>query len=136
VASIAIRCAPPILISSKPGSLRWLSLLLLADIPWAGRVWALPFLTVLAPPERYWQQQGCNPKLLVVANGEPLFEEMEAEKHLPPPTDPLIRCIQAGKVGHTFRALWAQQMLHNLIDQEIISMKGERDILNIAVKAS
>jgi hypothetical protein len=28
-------------------------LMLLADIPWAGRVWALPFLTVLAPSERY-----------------------------------------------------------------------------------
>ena len=41
-----------------------LSLMLLADIPWAGRVWALPFLTVLAPSERYWQQQGRNPKLL------------------------------------------------------------------------
>ena len=48
----------------KTSGLRWLSLMLLADIPWAGRVWALPFLTVLAPSERYWQQQGCNPKLL------------------------------------------------------------------------
>ena len=26
---------------------------LLAEIPWAGRVWGLPFLTVLAPSERY-----------------------------------------------------------------------------------
>jgi hypothetical protein len=48
----------------KTSGLRWLSLMLLADIPWAGRVWALPFLTVLAPSERYWQQQGRNPKLL------------------------------------------------------------------------
>src|SRR3954464_130080 len=31
------------------GGLRWLSLMLLAPIPWAGRVWALPFLTALAP---------------------------------------------------------------------------------------
>lgn len=29
--------------------LRWLSVMLLAPIPWAGRVWALPVLTVLAP---------------------------------------------------------------------------------------
>ena len=28
-------------------------MLLLAPIPWAQRVWALPFLTVLAPSERY-----------------------------------------------------------------------------------
>ena len=32
--------------------LRWLSLQLLAEIPWAGRVWGLPFLTVLTPSER------------------------------------------------------------------------------------
>src|SRR3982750_4233335 len=31
----------------KTSGLRWLSLMLLVDIPWAGRVWALPFLTVL-----------------------------------------------------------------------------------------
>jgi hypothetical protein len=48
----------------KTSGLRWLSLMLLADIPWAGRVWALPFLTVLAPSERYWQQHGRKPKLL------------------------------------------------------------------------
>jgi DDE superfamily endonuclease len=37
----------------KTSGLRWLSLMLLVEIPWAGRVWALPFLTVLAPSERY-----------------------------------------------------------------------------------
>src|SRR4051794_2919434 len=48
----------------KTSGLRWLSLMLLADIPWAGRVWALPFLTALAPSERYWHKQGHKPKLL------------------------------------------------------------------------
>jgi hypothetical protein len=38
--------------------LRWLCLMLLAPIPWAERVWALPFLTVLAPSERSHQQPG------------------------------------------------------------------------------
>ncbi len=38
----------------KASGLRWLSLMLLAPIPWAGRIWALPFLTVLAPSERYY----------------------------------------------------------------------------------
>jgi len=37
----------------KASGLRWLSLMLLPEIPWVGRVWALPFLTVLAPSERY-----------------------------------------------------------------------------------
>ena len=48
----------------KTSGLRWLSLMLLAEIPWAGRVWALPFLTVLAPSERYWEKQKRKPKLL------------------------------------------------------------------------
>ena len=39
----------------KASGLRWLSLMLLAPIPWAGRTWALPFFTVLAPSERYYQ---------------------------------------------------------------------------------
>lgn len=39
----------------KASGLRWLSLMLLVPIPWAQRVWALPFLTVLAPSERYYQ---------------------------------------------------------------------------------
>lgn len=37
----------------KTSGLRWISLMLLASIPCIGRVWALPFLTVLAPSERY-----------------------------------------------------------------------------------
>ena len=39
----------------KASGLRWLSVMLLVPIPWAQRVWALPFLTVLAPSERYYQ---------------------------------------------------------------------------------
>jgi hypothetical protein len=40
----------------KTGGLRWLSLMLLTPIPWAQRVWALPFLTVLTPSERFSQE--------------------------------------------------------------------------------
>src|SRR5919205_2331463 len=39
----------------KTSGLRWVSLQLLAAVPWAARVWALPFFTVLAPSERYHQ---------------------------------------------------------------------------------
>lgn len=42
----------------KASGLRWVSLMLLAPIPWAGRVWALPFLTVLAPSERSAAERG------------------------------------------------------------------------------
>jgi DDE superfamily endonuclease len=42
----------------KTSGLRWVSMQLLAPIPWCGRVWALPFFTVLAPSERYHLQRG------------------------------------------------------------------------------
>ena len=41
----------------KTSGLRWVCLMLLAPIPWAQRLWALPFLTVLAPSERYHQER-------------------------------------------------------------------------------
>jgi hypothetical protein len=41
----------------KASGLRWLSLMLLAAIPWAKKAWALPFLTVLAPSERYYEKR-------------------------------------------------------------------------------
>jgi hypothetical protein len=42
----------------KASGLRWLSLMLLVEIPWAGRVWALPFMTALCPSERYCHERG------------------------------------------------------------------------------
>ena len=49
----------------KTSGLRWLSLMLLAPVPWAGRVWALPFLTALCPSERYARQSGRRHKTLL-----------------------------------------------------------------------
>src|SRR5918911_281930 len=48
----------------KASGLRWLSLMLLAPVPWAASGWALPFLTVLAPSERYAAEQGRRHKTL------------------------------------------------------------------------
>jgi hypothetical protein len=48
----------------KCSGLRWVCLMLLAPVPWAKRVWALPFLTVLAPSERYHQERGLRHKKL------------------------------------------------------------------------
>ena len=49
----------------KTSGRRWISLMLLAPIPWAGRVWALPFLTALAPSERFCRERGRRHKTLV-----------------------------------------------------------------------
>ncbi|AWV20616.1 Transposase (plasmid) [Roseomonas mucosa] len=48
----------------KASGLRWISLMLLAPVPWAGRVWALPFLSALAPSERFCREQGQRHKKL------------------------------------------------------------------------
>jgi hypothetical protein len=48
----------------KARGLRWFSLLLLVSIPWAKRIWALPFFTVLAPSERYHQERSQRHKTL------------------------------------------------------------------------
>jgi hypothetical protein len=42
----------------KTSALRWVCLTLLAEITWAGRVWALPVLSALAPSERYATERG------------------------------------------------------------------------------
>jgi len=42
----------------KSSGLRWVCVMLLVEIPWAARVWALPFLSALAPSERYAAERG------------------------------------------------------------------------------
>jgi hypothetical protein len=42
----------------KSSGLRWVCVMLLVEIPWASRIWALPFLSALAPSERYAAQRG------------------------------------------------------------------------------
>src|SRR3954462_13109354 len=49
----------------KASGLRWLGAMLLAPVPWAGRVLALPFLTVLAPSERFYAAGPRAPKALL-----------------------------------------------------------------------
>src|SRR3954453_14988617 len=48
----------------KTSGLRWISMQVLAEVPWAGRIWGLPFLTVLAPSERYNVEHGRRHKTL------------------------------------------------------------------------
>jgi DDE superfamily endonuclease len=64
----------------KASGLRWLSLMLLAPIPWAQRVWALPFLTVLAPSERYYKGKARGHKKLTQW-AQPMV--MQARRWLP-----------------------------------------------------
>jgi hypothetical protein len=48
----------------KASGLRWISVMWLTRVPFAERIWALPFLTALAPSERYYEQRGRQAKTL------------------------------------------------------------------------
>lgn len=58
----------------KTSGLRWLSAMLLVPIPWAGRVWALPFLTALCPSKRYAAARGIRHKKLTDWAGQMLLQ--------------------------------------------------------------
>jgi hypothetical protein len=49
----------------KTSGLRWMSLMLLAPIPWTRRIWALPVLTALAPSERFCRERARRHKTLL-----------------------------------------------------------------------
>jgi hypothetical protein len=48
----------------KTSGLRWVCLTLLAEVPWASRVWAFPFLSTLAYSKRYAKEHGKRHKKL------------------------------------------------------------------------
>jgi DDE superfamily endonuclease len=48
----------------KASGLRWACLMLRVPVPWAGRTWALPVLTALAPSERHDAERGRRHKTL------------------------------------------------------------------------
>ena len=48
----------------KASALRWICITLLTPVPWASRVWALPFLSALAYSERYAKERGLRHKKL------------------------------------------------------------------------
>src|SRR5580700_2853739 len=49
----------------KASGLRWLSAMLLVPVPWADRIMALPFLTLLAPSKRFYAAKLRAPKTLL-----------------------------------------------------------------------
>src|SRR6266576_469304 len=49
----------------KASGLRWLSAMLLVRVPWADRIMALPFLTLLAPSKRFYDGKSRAPKTLL-----------------------------------------------------------------------
>ena len=67
-------------------SLMWLTA---TAIPWAGRTWALPFLTALAPSERYYRRKGRTPKKLPRSSPE---AHRSGPSDYPPAATPSWNC--------------------------------------------
>lgn len=57
----------------KASGLRWMSFMLLTEIPFARKVWALPFLTVLCPSEKYHRKQGIRHRKLTDRARQAIF---------------------------------------------------------------
>lgn len=57
----------------KASGLRWLSFMVLTEIPFAKKVWALPFLTVLCPSERYHKERGIRHRKLTDRARQAIF---------------------------------------------------------------
>lgn len=88
----------------KASGLRWLSLMLLTPIPWAARVWALPFMTVLAPSERYHRERGLRHKRLTDWGRQMLLEVRRAL-----PERPLVLVADSSFAALDFLAALSQR---------------------------
>ena len=74
----------------KASGRRGISLLWLGHVPWAGRHWALPVLTVLAPPTRYYQQRGRRHKKLTDHRRSAWVRQMNLQLRRWLPQRPLV----------------------------------------------
>ena len=71
--------------------LRWLSMMLLVPLPWSTRVWALPFLTVLAPSQKTNRANGKRHKTSIDWLGQ-----MIATVRRWVPTRPIVLIVDGG----------------------------------------
>lgn len=96
----------------KTSGLRWVCLMLLVEIPWASRVWGLPFLSVLAPSERYTEERGkkrhkkitdlARQMLLLVRRWHPEREIVAVADRAYAAISLLHRCVRSPKKPITF----------------------------------
>jgi len=86
----------------KAFGLRWVSLMLLVNVPWSSRVWALPFLTVLAPSEKTNSANGKRHKTSIDWVIQMLCQVRRWLRH-----QPLVLVVDGGlialKLGHRCR---------------------------------
>jgi DDE superfamily endonuclease len=88
----------------KSSGLRWLRLLLRGEIPGAGRVWAWPFLPVLAPSTRYDQKRQRRHKTRP-AWGRPMVLPLRHWR----PERPLVLVVDSRAAALEFLGGWAHR---------------------------
>lgn len=93
----------------KTSGLRWLSLMLLAPITWIGRVWAWPFLTVLAPSEGYHELRHERHKKLTGWARQMILRTTSALLGLFPLATLLVHRLLQGKDLPTRQVAWYQK---------------------------
>ncbi len=59
---------------------------------------------------------------LIFTEGEPLLDEMERERQMPPRDNPSISVVRVPPCGHTFRPRWSQKIVNDLIHRELESV--------------
>lgn len=79
--------------------LRWVSMALLVPVPWSSRVWALPFLTVLAPSKKTNQANGKRHKTSIDWIGQMIgiVRRWLPERHLVLVVDGGLAAIKLGQ---------------------------------------
>lgn len=79
--------------------LRWVSMALLVPVPWSRRVWALPFLTVLAPSEKTNQANGKRHKTSIDWVGQMISQVRRwlPERHLVLVVDGGLAAVKLGQ---------------------------------------
>jgi len=119
----------------KTSGLRWLSFMLLTEVPFARKVWALPFLTVLCPSERYDKERGIwhrkltdrarqaillikrwLPELDLVFVGDSSFTFEETRRHLGIETN---RQWSDKAIGRTTPGLYGMFSVITMVAQEL-----------------
>ncbi len=93
----AVRSSKKHLVTSY--GLRWISMALLVTVPWSNRVWALPFLTVLAPSEKTNQANGKRHKTSIDWIGQMIAQVRRwlPERHLVLVVDGGLAAIKLGQ---------------------------------------
>jgi hypothetical protein len=118
----------------KTSGLRWLSAQLLVQVPWAGRIMELPFLTLLAPSARFYADKPRTPKTLIdwARQAALQIHRWLPGRHIVMVADSAFAAIEL--LAAVRRKIWAQQ-IYSMSPITTETIKIPRDIWNCMANA-